>query len=122
MYVCNLSPLSSPFSLPSLSHPHHPFYMYVLLLSVWSPFSLPLLSLSLLYPILLLLLLIFLCLYVYFYFLPYFWTDLGTVCHSNKSMEKFLTIQSSIYLQTNSKNIFFFIFLFFIFIFLFFYF
>ena len=44
-----------------------------------------------------------------FLFLPYFyffWTDLGNVCHYNKYMEKFLTVQSSIYLQTNSKTYF----------------
>ena len=70
-YVCvSLSPLSlpslSPFSLPSSSS-----FFYVCPPSICvSPFSLPLLSLSLLSPILLLLL--FLCLYVYFYFLPYF--------------------------------------------------
>ena len=66
MYVC--------IYLHYLSHPHHRFYMYILIIFVCIPSLYPFyLSLSLVYPILLLLLLIFLCLYVYFYFLPYFY-------------------------------------------------
>ena len=115
MYVC--------IYLHSLSHPHHRFYMYVLLLSVClpslypfylSPFFIPSSSSSSFF---------YVCMYIFiFYLIFYFWTDLGNVCHYNKYMEKFLTIQSSIYLQTNSKNIFslFFYFLF-LFIYLFFF-
>ena len=96
MYVLLLS-----VCLPSL----YPFYL--------SPFFIPSSSSSSFF---------YVCMYIFiFYLIFYFWTDLGNVCHYNKYMEKFLTIQSSIYLQTNSKNIFslFFIFYFYFFIFLF---
>ena len=49
----------------------------------------------------------YVCMYIFIFTLfLFFWTDLGNVCHYNKYMEKFLTVQSSIYLQTNSKTYF----------------
>ena len=119
-----LSPLSlpslSPFSLPSSSSSFFlclsvcmSVCLYVCLssfslcVSLVSPFSLSLLSLpslslpsssSFFYVCL------SVCLFLFFYLIFYFWTDLGTICHSNKSMEQFLTIPSSINLQTNSKK------------------
>ena len=80
--------------------------LYPILIIVFicmSSLSLPLLCLSVIYPILLLI--FYVCMYIFiFYLIFYFWTDLGNVCHYNKYMEKFLTVQSSIYLQTNSKK------------------
>ena len=95
-YVCVYL---SPFSIPSSSS-----FLYVCPPSLYpfylSPFFIPSSS-SFFY----------VCMYIFiFYLIFYFWTDLGNVCHYNKYMEKFLTIQSSIFLQTNSKKHIFFIF------------
>ena len=114
--------LVSPFSLPSSSSSSS----YVCLcLSVCmsvcppslcvSPFSLSPFSLSLPSSSSFFYVCLSVCLFLLFYLIFHFWTDLGTICPSNKSMEQFLTIPSSIYLQTNSKKQIFYFFLFFLF-------
>ena len=65
----------------------------------------------------------YVCMYIFIFYLIFiFWTDLGNVCHYNKYMEKFLTIQSSIYLQTNSKTYFILLLLIFLCLYVYFYF